>query len=479
MPFPGKQKWATNDDWSSGTQQDKRTKSLISEGQKREGFKRNMVVHPQIWNGWRNQVTDLLSNMSFGVYSSLMNNPTDYDAAAGLGYTLSFATADVYDLNSVIEGHCFGIADPNDIYRRHTCVVTDSTETTLKSFLELQALGGHYFTCPTSPTDMIKLAGAGGDDQVNGIGIDPSSNRVIACSDGAAGAYGLYHSASYGAFAGWSVGTTTVNKDFRKVLHDQSSIWVAVEDTAGTFDIQTAAAVNNTLTSRAVTAAYTTNECCLAFSNHAANDLFYGDAANYFWMFLEATSGGLAYYSSDGTTWASLTTAGETVSPHGNDSLAYSKWGERWGLVNTSSTSTTNPTFIYSDDNGSNWSEVVDAFEFDSDGNIVSVQDFHLACDGYGSWMATCVVNTDAANYETRIYLSVDNGLTWRRILAPYVNERSSTSTLVNAPFLSELTNCMGTALWYGDGAFNFMEIGFHVSSAATYKKHISSLRVY
>lgn len=481
--------WASNNTYAGGADAGSNTKQEQDAAHATDGFVKGGKVEPDKWNLWRYRIAESLNNAaSIGPRTTLR---TLKDPSAG-GYTVPAA----YGASSIVQDHAFGVFDPSDPRHVHTFCLTETPNFGAANYFEVNAQGQYAWmdSITSGGSFPIALPGGGGDI-LNGIAVDTSSGRALACDSGGSG---LYTSTSYGAWAAWA---TTGGYDCYGILHDQSDgNWIAIRASGGNHYALRASSLGGVLTTQNL-GAYTTITGALAHTRHEADDLYPGSLSNSRFMWIDS-GGGLKKITAvnDPGTWSTFTgtTAGYTLQPEDTGCLAYSRWSEtegtkgRWGMIVPTGTATTNQTFVYSDDNGENWTEITDAFGFDTNPLDVSKRDFHLCCDGWGTWMACAAVEvnsyhsgTSTGHSRLMVWCSVDNGLTWKRQILGIVNERSGDNDTKLSVNVDDNDYSVGIALWYGDGAFHLAANGYRSyyispqSATRDFAIHLSTMRLW
>jgi hypothetical protein len=310
----------------------------------------------------------------------------------------------------------------------------------------LDSIGGERFTGYGTglPAGAVPRSGA--------MVSDESGNAAIGVSGAASG---LYFSVPATA-TNWSAWAGTAGDDFAAVDHDVArGYWVGI-DVANT-RIESGNVLGAALTVRLTNASLTSGSNLKA-SNHAPGTVWPDDPGNQ--VALAFGNTGSAWYRSVDAilgTWSTLAPAPFVPQTVDRDCLAYSCVGSRWGTIvqNGPATGAGNLTFAYSDDNGDNWVEVYDAFEWAARGlgawTPPATDECHLVCDGWGHWMAAFNAN-DGGGERVFIMASADNGETWHHVFS-----QAQDTTVAG--------NGARVALWYGDGAF-WLAHGGYVSAS-------------
>jgi hypothetical protein len=308
-------------------------------------------------------------------------------------------------------------------------------------------------------------AGITGDRPYSGAAVADQSNGDAAMgADGVTGTNGLYY-ATAAAGVTWTLWAGTAGKRYVGIDYDPvNGYWIGLDASAGTID--TIAIIGAALTNRFTNATLANQYSCIQHSKHAAATLYPDDPGNLVALAVGAGGGGW-YRATDAAsaTWSTLAPAPWTPLPADRGCLKYSYVGSRWGiLTNNGPGSASKLTFAYSDDNGDNWVEVVDAFDLGgrTHGNwVTGTDDAVLLTDGWGHWFAA--FNTQVTSEHLEFWGSDDNGETWFRIFMPM-----DTSTVAGTQYKH-----VG---WYGDGAFWVAHLGN--TGAVTYSEICASHRV-
>ena len=133
------------------------------------------------------------------------------------------------------------------------------------------------------------------------------------------------------------------------------------------------------------------------------------DSDNPYWMALQrstATGDTTVLRSADGVTWQA--TGIWVAMPSDPCAIAYDKQSRRWMVLFEAVAG----DIYYSDDNGLSWGVFTAAVPWSA------VSTHHLACDGAGGWVAAGVDTLGPPDIDIA-YASIDNGVTWERLVRP------------------------------------------------------------
>ncbi len=481
--------WATNNTYVGGPNPASNNKEELDAAHSTDGFVAGGKVEPEKWNLWRFRIAKLAEELASARICNLFESDrtnlvtipdanTTYQNYTWGGFNIyngknvkhtliSCNTVNHYNREFIANGHhiwssdnTFGTGKPTIDYGAGFAAATQ---------VRVFPCGGDAL-----PTGHASAPGNfNANTDCHGFASDGGSNRVAILNQ----SMGIFYSTDFSWWTLWPASETT-SATWGCLQTDRKGVWVFHDQTNS--KLYYATSIGGTLTDvgDVVTGGILSE---LQYSYHEANDLFYGDAGNPCWLFW-GNAGGSFYKSTNGINWMSISTTGETISPlgTGNHHLRYSKYGRRWCVLNSTSTLGANiPTIIYSDNNGSNWTGVTDAFGLNAEGlDNTDCKDSAIETDGFGHWMVTINVDNGSTE-EWRFWVSIDNALTWKRVFPFWGTEDSGLTPTIYIPNKGEATtDDVGTALWYGDGRFNSFLLGDIDASGDVTQMPIASLKV-
>lgn len=434
---PGKIDWASNDNYAAGPEVGNPTKIPPATGRKADGWEPDEPPPAAWWNFITWSINERLENAAAIRIKNWTQKSTNSIAWAG-----------------TLEG-CVGVSRPISL--------TGNKPRTLQHCV-LSTVGASAYDSTGIGGEQMTAAAAGGvlpADYMYDIASDLSGNAVVVTP--ALVANGAY-SAPNTAPTTWAAWAATAGFALQCVAYDEiNTRWLMYRPSTG---IEYSATAGGALTGVAVGGAGALVPALRA-SNHDAGDLYPDDPGNDVKLLFDNNGALFRSLGNSVATWSNVGPAPFVPAPASERCLAYSKLGSRWGCIVTNGPGSTRPTFAYSDDNGDNWVEVVDSFDFVNRGYpafSVGSDFLSLACDGFGHWIASAKVSATAtAGTEVlEIWASMDNGLTWNQVYFPGVTAGTATS--------ADRADC-----WYGDGAFWVVHAG--IIAAANVLDIFGSLR--